>query len=30
MEMDMLVDVLVLVLNGLGACWMVEVSWRTA
>ena len=30
MEMELLVEVLVLVFNALGACWMVEMSWRTA
>ena len=30
MDVEMLVEVLVLVFNGLGACWVVELSWRTA
>ena len=30
MEMELLVEVLVLVFNALGACWMVEMSWKTA
>ena len=30
MEMELLVEGLVLVFNALGACWMVEMSWRTA
>ena len=30
MEMELLVEVLVLIFNALGACWMVEMSWRTA
>ena len=30
MEMELLVEVLVLVFNALGACWMVELSWKTA
>jgi len=28
--MQFLVEVLVLVFNALGACWMVEMSWKTA
>ena len=30
MDTQFLVEVLVLVFNALGACWMVEMSWRTA
>ena len=30
MDMQFLVEVLVLVFNALGACWMVEMSWKTA
>ena len=30
MDMELLVEGLVLVFNALGACWMVEMSWRTA
>ena len=30
MDMQFLVEVLVLVFNALGACWMVELSWKTA
>ena len=30
MEMELLVEGLVLVFNALGACWMVEMSWKTA
>ncbi len=30
MDMQFLVEVLVLVFNALGACWMVEMAWKTA
>ena len=30
MEMEWVIDVLVLVFNALGACWMVELAWKTA
>ena len=30
MDTQFLVEVLVLIFNALGACWMVEMSWRTA
>ena len=30
MEMELLVEGLVLVFNALGACWMVELAWKTA
>jgi len=29
-DTQFLVEVLVLVFNALGACWMVEMSWKTA
>jgi hypothetical protein len=29
-DMQFLVEVLVLVFNALGACWMVEMAWKTA
>jgi len=28
--MEMVVEILVLTLNALGACWLVEMAWRTA
>ncbi len=30
MDTQLLVEVLVLVFNALGACWMVEMAWKTA
>jgi hypothetical protein len=30
MELELLMECLVLVFNALGACWIVEMSWRTA
>ena len=30
MELELLMEGLVLVFNALGACWIVEMSWRTA
>ena len=28
MDTQFLVEVLVLIFNALGACWMMEMSWR--
>ena len=30
MDTQFLVEVLVLIFNALGSCWMVELSWKTA
>ena len=30
MDTQFLVEVLVLVFNALGACWLVELAWKTA